>query len=393
MRTLICLLSDQLVPNLLSCKILNPEQVLLIETEQMKKKMASRNFSEALKCMGGTISSSIVEIPAGMDNDFPSLKNFFREQLLEPYAKDSFFLNLTGGTKPMSIALYDTFQEIKEAKFFYFDVQHPNEIIDFLENKRISTGYEIPMQAFLAGYGFMFAKDMNKVGIAESFARKRQKTTLILAEHCAQPKFNIWPKGDKAAWAWRQKMMDSHKKQIEVPPGYLTPTIPEVREEIAKQFRLQDGPNECLVGTLSCWDIQYLDGGWLEEFIWLTLKKFNKKYGLKDLHLGIEVKPFDNNTRNELDVSFMRNNMLYVMECKTGFQEKMQENAYKIFAVTQQLKALRTKAYLIANSANLEKVRERAALHQTTLIDADQIAQMAKDPEAVLNKLFQVSQK
>ena len=111
------------------------------------------------------------------------------------------------------------------------------------------------------------------------------------------------------------------------------------------------------------------------------------------MHLGIEVKPFDNNTRNELDVSFMRNNMLYVMECKTGFQEKMQENAYKIFAVTQQLKALRTKAYLIANSANLEKVRERAALHQTTLIDADQIAQMAKDPEAVLNKLFQVSQK
>lgn len=71
----------------------------------------------------------------------------------------------------------------------------------------------------------------------------------------------------------------------------------------------------------------------------------------------------------------------------------MQENAYKIFAVTQQMRALRTKAYLIANSESLEKVRERAALHQTTLINADQIAKMAKDPEAVLDVIFQVSQK
>ena len=39
MRTLICLLSDQLVPNLLSCRMLNPDRILLVITEQMKKKM------------------------------------------------------------------------------------------------------------------------------------------------------------------------------------------------------------------------------------------------------------------------------------------------------------------------------------------------------------------
>ncbi|MBE6428658.1 MAG: DUF1887 family protein [Planctomycetaceae bacterium] len=393
MRTLICLLSDQLVPNLLSCKILNPERILLVETEQMKKKEASRNFLRALGGMGISIAREIVEVPEGKDNDFPSLKTFFREKLLVPNIGDTFFLNITGGTKPMSIALYETFRDVSKADFFYFDVNRPNEIIDFLTNRRIPVGHGISMEAFLAGYGFEFAKDMQKVCCAESFAAKRKKTTRIIARHCDHPDFRIWDSGNKEALAWRQKMMNFCKKEIEIPPEYLKPTIPEVREAIAKQFRLQDDPNGCLVGTLSSWDIRYLDGGWLEEFIWGTLKKYSEKYGLNDLHLGIEVKPFDNNTRNELDVSFMRNNMLYVMECKTGFQEKMQENAYKIFAVTQQLKALRTKAYLIANSASLEKVRERAKLHQTTLIDADQIAQMAKDPEAVLNKLFQVSQK
>lgn len=391
MRTLICLLSDQLVPNLLSCKILNPEQVLLIETEQMKKKMASRNFLRALNCMGISISHKIVDVPAGMDNDFPSLKNFFREQLLEPYAKDSFFLNLTGGTKPMSIALYETFRDVSKADFFYFDVNRPNEIIDFLTNRRIPVGHGISMEAFLAGYGFEFAKDMQKVCCAESFAAKRKKTTRIIARHCDHPDFRIWDSGNKEALAWRQKMMNFCKKEIEIPPEYLKPTIPEVRKAIAKQFRLQDGPNECLVGTLSSWDIRYLDGGWLEEFIWGTLKKYSEKYGLNDLHLGIEVRPVGNDTRNELDVSFLRNNTIYVMECKTGFQEKMQENAYKIFAVTQQLKALRTKAYLIANSASLEKVRERAKLHQTTLINAERIAKMADDPESVLNEFFQIS--
>ena len=92
-------------------------------------------------------------------------------------------------------------------------------------------------------------------------------------------------------------------------------------------------------------------------------------------------------THNELDISFIKDNRIHIMECKTGDQENVQ-NAYKLFAISKQLPALATQAYLISNSPDFEKIKERTDLQKTATWNADQIRALAEDPDTELPKLL-----
>lgn len=387
MKTLICLLSAQPVPNLMSCKTLRPERIVLVETSKMQKLNVAKNFQDALKKMKIDVETRVVNVPEGKDNNFPFLTNFFDTELRQVFPEDHFFLNLTGATKPMSIALYETFQNHPQAEFYYFDVDHPCEIIDFRKYKSFPVG-QIPLAAFLAGYGYQTSKEAKHINTAENISLSRAQTTNLLAQKCNAGNFRIWASG------MRDWIMKAQKKSSSIlTPGILVPSHPEIAAQLAKQFKLQKCPDGSLQGKITKYDIKYLDGGWLEEFVWITLNQFKKQFHLKDLHLGQEIQK--NGSKNDLDVSFMRNNTFYVLECKTGLQEKMQENQYKLFAVSKQLQAISTKTFLISNSATIsdENVKERAQLHSTTLIDKEQIHKLALDPEKELEKLFNPQKK
>lgn len=382
MKTLICLLSAQPVPNLMSCKTLRPERIVLVETSKMQKLNVAINFQNALKKMKIDVETRVVNVPEGKDNNFPFLTNFFDTELRQAFLEDHFFLNLTGATKPMSIALYETFQNHPQAEFYYFDVDHPCEIIEFRKYKSFPVG-QIPLDAFLAGYGYQTSKEAKHVNAAENIALSRTQTTNLLAQKCNADNFRIWASG------MRDWIVKAQKKSSSIlTPGILVPSHPEIAAQLAKQFKLQKCPDGSLLGKITKYDIKYLDGGWLEEFVWITLNQFKKQFQLKDLHLGQEIQK--NGSKNDLDVSFMRDNTFYVLECKTGLQEKMQENQYKLFAVSKQLQAIGTKTFLISNSDKLsnQDVQDRAQLHSTTLIDAEKIHQMALDPEKELDKFF-----
>ena len=385
MKTLICLLSGQPVPNLMSCKVLRPERIVLVETSKMHKKSVAKNFKKALKKMSIDVVPQIVNVHEGDDNNFPNLKKFFDTELLQAFPKDQIFLNLTGGTKPMSIALYETFKNHPNAEFYYFDVDYPCDIIDFLKYESHQVG-QIPLAAFLAGYGYK----AHYFPEAEKKALERKEMTMLLAQKCNTKKFRIWATGKRE---WINKAMNTSSSILT--QGILVPRHRDIATLIANQFNLQQNSDGSLVGTLTGIDVKYLDGGWLEEFVWLTMNKFKDNYNLKDLHLGLEMKSFDSGTKNELDVSFMLNNTFYVLECKTGLQKEMLDNQYKLFAVSKQLQAIGIKTFLISNSKTIteEKVQKRAQLHSTTLINADQIRQMALDPEKELEKLFNPQKK
>ena len=72
-------------------------------------------------------------------------------------------------------------------------------------------------------------------------------------------------------------------------------------------------------------DIDFITGGWFEEYVYYIVKQLisNHKNCLK---LGIGLNPNSKNqenaaryfTNNDLDVVFVHNNELYVVECKSG---------------------------------------------------------------------------
>ncbi|MDO4857427.1 MAG: DUF1887 family CARF protein [Thermoguttaceae bacterium] len=409
MSTLICLLSGQPVPNLMSCAALHPDRIVLVQTFRMKGKNVADRFQNALKKMGILVDTEVVDVEPGQDNHFSFLKDYFRSALLEAYSGDTFLLNLTGGTKPMSIALYETFLTHPGVKFYYFDFDSPCEIMDFIGGGSSDVG-QIPLEAFLAGYGFKTVKSMKHIEAAENAALERAQTTRFLASCCNDPGFGIWKKSEddeeeKASRAWLVEAM-RHKTPSTLKEGLLHPSDPKISRALADCFHLEQNADGTLSGTVNKYDVKYLDGGWLEEFIWLTLHHYERKYELGDLHLGQVIQKEGSKTsneqgqviekrppQNEVDVSFMRNNTFHVWECKTDFQEKLPLYLYKLYAVLKELEALGTRSSLISNCSIIttDESKERAKLHSTKLIDAESIHNLAIDPEKELEKIFNPS--
>ena len=392
MKTLICLLSDQPVPNLLSCSALKPNRIFLVETFKMQEKKASENFKHALKLLDARIPEpEVIHVSKGKDNDFPTLKNCIQTQILNVCQGDHFDVNLTGGTKPMSIALYEVFRDVPNAVLYYVELSRPREIQHFLTGETTLRAEPLSLDVFLAGYGYEFVQGtLSHAKRAEKTASLRALSSKKIATYCNIPGFRMWNYDNQKVYSWKEEKMNSGEASVFVPKGYLRPSELEVSNELARMFRLARNRSDgSLTGILSSNDIRYIDGGWLEEFIWNTLSPLTERYGMQDLHLGLEIrKKGVNGAKNELDVSFMRDSSFHILECKTGIQQKMQENTYKIFAVGQQLRALGVKTYLISNSPNLEHVRERANIQKTTPLDAQKIYELTVDPEKVLDELF-----
>lgn len=388
MNTLICLLSGQPIPNLMSCIALQPDRIVLVQTFKMRGLKIAKKFRDALKKLNITAETLVVNLPEEKDNEFPFLLKFFRKYLLETFSGDSLSLNLTGGTKPMSIALYETCRTDPKAEFFYFDVDSPCEIIDFCEGRRWPVG-QIPLDAFLAGYGYQI-KNRNYIVYAENLATERAETTRVIARNCNSREFQIWGyEKNKRAWI-EDAINNLGNGTTKLKKGILMPSVPEITTALAECFHLKKMRDGNLLGDLTSHDVKYLDGGWLEEFIWFTLYRFRDKYQLADLHLGQIIQRTGTTTMNELDVSFMRNNTFYHLECKTGFQEKLPDRLYKIYAVSKQLQAIGTKTFLISNSPNIDnpETQERARLHSTRLINALSIHNLAINPDKELEKIF-----
>lgn len=132
MKVLLCSISDQHIPNLLSVHHFNPDEVVLLESEAMKKSGAAERFLRALEYGGKNFSKGGIQ---GFDNA-NSLSDV-KSALQKSYRKfpdASWIVNLTGGTKPMSIAIFDFFRS-KDALLCYIGASKRNEILFFNEGK------------------------------------------------------------------------------------------------------------------------------------------------------------------------------------------------------------------------------------------------------------------
>ena len=128
MKVLLCLLSDQHVPNLLSVHHYAPDQLVLIESVKAEKDRLAGKFLEALKLGMLDYSARHHIEPLKAEDNLASV----REALQVAYGKypnGQWIANLTGGTKPMSIATYEFFKALG-GKLVYTNVARPARPID-----------------------------------------------------------------------------------------------------------------------------------------------------------------------------------------------------------------------------------------------------------------------
>lgn len=372
MRVLLCHLTDQHVPNLLSVHHYKPDQLVLIESQDMHKRSMARHFLNALK-FGDLDYDARYHIESlGAEDNLAAV----RQALQRAYGKFSaaeWIANLTGGTKPMSIATYEFFKALG-GKLVYTNVTRPATLIDLESGQTEECNHRLPIKEFLAGYGFESRKADDKIAEAEHRARGWAPSAKLLAKHaCDQDILHL---NDQEREAARGKGTTLPVEKFRFPA--------EAQKELRRIWL--DGQNS---RELTKYEVQFLTGGWLEVFFWNLLSHHANTLGIWDVRLGLEVRRCGDRSGNDFDVSFMHDYSLSMIECKSGAQDHDPgtDILYKIEAVTRQFRALRVRSYLATTSSNvLDKdqkiklsLRTRSEIYNCKILTASEIIQLASE--------------
>ena len=89
-------------------------------------------------------------------------------------------------------------------------------------------------------------------------------------------------------------------------------------------------------GSLQNYEIEYLTGGWFEEYVYSLIKDILQP---EDIAMGVHISNGVIKHNNELDVCFIKANKLFVIECKTGVTSEglFNEIVYKVCALKEVL--------------------------------------------------------
>jgi len=382
MNILCCLLSDQHVPNLLSVHHFRPDHLVLIESTAMQKGGVSENFLAALDAGGLQYAKDeqCDVVPLANISDFQAIGMALR-QAFGKHPTADWTVNLTGGTKPMSIAAYEFFKAVG-ARLIYVEVSKPNQIID-VESGAIETAdYRLSIAEFLLGYGFKQRKSPKKISAAEDRARSWFEAARAIARAASNEELLHL---DRDHWNL------GRNQGLELASGELSISSEALRNTLSETFNLSLSPSGSLVGSIDKYATQFLTGGWLEAFLWGILDRHSTQLGIWDVRLGILPARGDVQTDNDLDIAFMRDYALNTIECKSGSQEHdpKLDVLYKVEAITRQYRALRVRSFLATTAqaifdkqGNLKQnLQDRAAIYGCRFLTKSVIEELARNPD------------
>ncbi len=358
---LVSLISDQTIPNILIATALHPDNLLFISTDSMEKKIKPLAI---LNCL------SVLQMDYFNRNDKlivpeDSIPDFY-EKVIEWIKANRreyrFIVNLTGGTKLMSLAAYEIFKSygaemvyMPIPKNMYFPVHRPNDFIS------IST--RLSVEAYLTAYNVSI-ENRNNLEESKHIAHGRSDITYFLFEHYREL--------EPLMQRFGKKLRSLKKKYLKAGFDFSIPYSVEKSVEktlIDKLGFIYTAAN--ISKRINASDWNYLRGGWLEERIFLAIESIMPK-DASDICMGVNCKI--NGNQNEYDVLFTYKNILYVLECKSLGAPEGNENEiggtindflYKLGALRQNF-GLTPKGILATTS---EKVLDARGCVKRHLVD------------------------
>jgi hypothetical protein len=341
---LVSLVSDQTLPNVQLIKEFR-EQItdyFFISTVVMEKSGRRKWIEKA----------------AGIEkSEFCEVNHFSFDDIIEQLDKfdfaiyDKIIVNLTGGTKVMTLAADGYFKELG-SDIYYITGSNNNDYIKLYPGrKKITTEFKtkISISEYLDAYGFKYVKS-EQSNISVEYISK------IYSLYCDGLFYNH----QEALSYLRSRRGKTVNKQALEENSLLQQLLKEIEYPIKED-------------KLNKIEVKFLSGEWFEEYIGLRLKKELSlsddeiMIGVKiekdipnqvtnsvtDL-LGDDIEVRDDNP-NEIDVMFVFNNKFYTIECKTsiiGFKDVFQKKETNILGETiYKADSLKNKFGLFANSS------------------------------------------
>ncbi|NIA31117.1 MAG: DUF1887 family protein, partial [Actinobacteria bacterium] len=257
---------------------------------------------------------------------------------------DKFWVNVTGGTKLMSLGVFNFFRNLA-SEIFYVPIGTNVywKIFPQVKNKKRKIKANLGLQEYLTGYG-----------ISITNGEKIDQLTRPVADTLAfYRSFRAFEKPDFAVIStlrtWRNK-----KKKV--------PLDSNAANVLLKRWKFKPKNESFLTRE----EIDYLTGSWFEEYVYNWMKDF---LNLKEREIGVGVKIMRESVQNEFDVLFVYHNTMYMIECKTGLWDStadrniLNETIYKLEALRNDF-GLRVKPYIFTLT---ERGDERFQVKRTNI--------------------------
>lgn len=304
---LVSLVSDQTIPNVQLIKEFNEDvtDYFFITTEGMEKKGTRQWIENACD-----VKSDFVKVD---EYSFADINE--KLQAVDFDRFDKVIVNLTGGTKVMTMVAEDFFKNIG-ADIYYVTGKNNEYIRVFPKRTKAVFVFEqkLSVAEYLTAYGFTFSKPkpaMFSIDVAAPIVQLYSSDERIQA--------NI----DAIKFINRQRNREKGVK----------PEDFEKVESFLKEIKFPSKDSQ-----LTAAEVKYLSGDWLEEYVGLRIKEelvlsddeifigtnIYKEVGIgreknnTRLLLGEDADLKNADSKNEMDVMFMYRGKFYSIECKSS---------------------------------------------------------------------------
>lgn len=253
-------------------------------------------------------------------------------------------VNVTGGTKIMSLAAYDFFKEM--ASDIFYITGKENHILKLFPNRKkeeMELGVSIDLEEYLICYGF----DIKKSTLSgNSFDYTKSLLKWFIDEGNKEGNYRIL-----------SKLRQKRGKNCNIADiAGLQSFLDNINYPVENKVRLSKN------------DTRYLSGDWFEEYVYYKVKN---ELNIEDDKISTGLYMVKNEVTNEYDVIFMYNNFLYVVECKTHLVNKefpslVNDTFYKLSSLSNRL-GLFCKKYVFT----LNKSSDFKESHTNRAVDLD----------------------
>ncbi len=348
---LISLVSDQTIPNILVACDVEADFLLLVSTDAMEKRNKSVDIVKTLSLIGPTYGPETFDVINISEDSVLDFHEKVTDWLRRFRGEFTFVVNITGGTKLMSIAAYELFKTY-DARIVYMPISqnayfpvHRPEALTFI-------GLRLTVTQYFSAYG-VTVKNWDELESSRSEAWQRKDLTFFIYDHYLELTSLL-----KTFGAVIRPIKESAFRK-----GYSLTFEHTIRNDSERVLLGRMGfsvENHMVSKSITKNERDYMRGGWLEERVFLAFETVLSERG-GDVMLNVKSESRGNS--NEFDVVFTMDNVLYVVECKSLDSPKGSEHhmggtindfIYKLGALRQDF-GITPKAILATTSADILK--------------------------------------
>jgi len=247
-------------------------------------------------------------------------------------SETQYYLNLAGGNRYMTLSVQHVFEEFNT--LFYYTQTRENQIVKTIFDNSI---YDDDDEIFPIKHRMSLKEYFGLYGLESDVdtPRKMVKETKFSQHLFTMFSQNLLGRGDyEVMETLRNKYRNWNFiiiKEVEQPHKPNFTPIPNLGKFLDYIGFVPERP-----GSLQNYEIEYLTGGWFEEYVYALIKEVLQP---DDIAMGVHISNGIIKHNNELDVCFIKSNKLFVIECKTGVSSEKLFNdiVYKVCALKEVL--------------------------------------------------------